>query len=111
MFITSIFITTIRRTRRVFIMGLVLMAGSGLGMALAADQDGTKHVKAVPSPKELVPDIGPPAVVNDWQRPYPQYQPVGKGDIEEAPDAKPGTPNPRSIHTLGGRTPISFVLI
>ena len=109
MFITSIFITTIRRTRRVFIMGLVLMAGSGLGMALAADQDGTKHVKAVPSPKELVPDIGPPAVVNDWQRPYPQYQPVGKGDIEEAPDAKPGTPNPRSIHTLGGRTPISFV--
>lgn len=64
--------------------------------------------KAMPGPKELVPPFGPPAIVEDWKRHYPQYQPLGEGDTVEAPDAKPGTPNPPDIHQFGGRTHSSF---
>ncbi|MDT3778837.1 cytochrome B6 [Nitrospira sp. MA-1] len=97
------------RMSRSLIMGCILIASSGLGMGLAADQGKPESWEAVPGSGQLVPQIGPPAVVKDWQRAYPQYQPVGKGDTQESPDAKPGTPNPPAIHTFGGRTPSSFV--
>ena len=71
-----------------FITGIILLITSGLsGMVFVADQDKLQSWKAVPGQKELVPDIGPPAVVKDWQRAYPQWQPVGKGDTQEALDA------------------------
>lgn len=97
------------RMRRSLIMRFIVIAGSSSGMVLAADQDRPKSWEAVPGPEQLVPKIGPPAVVKDWQRNYPQAQPVGKGDTQESPDAKPGTPNPPAIHTFGGRTPSSLI--
>ena len=87
----------------------VLLVAFGFGLTSAAEQEKPKSWEAVPGPEQLVPQIGPPAVVKEWKRAYPQYQPVGKGDTEAAPDAKPGTPNPPAIHTFGGRTPSSFV--
>ena len=73
-------------------------------------ESDTARWKPVPGPKELIEGIvGPPAVVKDWERDYLQYQPLGQGDTEQAPDAKPGTPNPPDIHKLGGRTHSSFV--
>jgi cytochrome c peroxidase len=45
--------------------------------------------------------------VDDWERPYLQYQPLG-GDVIQTPDMKPGTPNPKNIHRIGGRERSSF---
>jgi hypothetical protein len=75
----------------------------GLNAQEKIQGNDTARWKPVPGPKELIEGIvGPPAVVKDWERDYPQYQPLGKGDTEQAPDAKPGTPNPPDIHKLGG---------
>src|SRR5581483_2524890 len=65
--------------------------------------------QAVPGPKDLVQEAGPPAVVKDWERDYPQLQPVGKGDTVQAPELKPGTPNPPDIHKMGGVGKSSYV--
>ena len=65
--------------------------------------------KAQPGPRELVPEMGPPAVVRDWERDYPQRQPIGRGDMVQAPELKPGTPNPPNIHQMGGVGDSSFV--
>jgi cytochrome c peroxidase len=48
-------------------------------------------------------------MVPDWERNYPQYQPVGKGDTEQAPELKPGTPNPPHIFRFGGVGKSSFI--
>ena len=58
--------------------------------------------------KQSAPPTSPPAVVDDWQRPYPQYQPVGQGDTVQAPELKPGTENPQDIHMFGGKGKSSF---
>nr|MBA3967979.1 hypothetical protein [Nitrospirales bacterium] len=104
----STFIQTTYRAGWALFTGLLLVT-SGFGMVFAADRAETKSWESVPGPEQLVPKIGPPAVVKDWKRDYPQAQPVGKGDTVEAPDAKLGTPNPPAIHKFGGRTPSSFV--
>ncbi|MGD9852818.1 MAG: cytochrome B6 [Nitrospirales bacterium] len=92
-----------------FFSGAVFITG-GYMVGSAAEQRGSKNKnwEAVSGPEKLVPPIGPPAMVKNWKRDYPQYQPPGKGDTVEAPDAKPGTVNPSDIHTFGGRTPSSF---
>ncbi|MGE3937096.1 MAG: cytochrome B6 [Nitrospirales bacterium] len=80
----------------------------GYLLVYAANQTDTNSWKAMPGPEQLVPPIAPPAVIKDWKRDYPQYQPLGNGDTVEAPKAKPGTLNPPDIHTFGGRTRSSF---
>jgi cytochrome c peroxidase len=59
------------------------------------------------SPTYVRPE-GPPAAVDDWERPYPQYQPIGAGDVFSTPDVKPGDPNPKDIFMIGGREKSSF---
>jgi cytochrome c peroxidase len=95
--------------RQSIILGLMGIIGVGAGIAFAADTEQLNQHKAVRGSEELLPPIGPPAIIEDWERDYPQYQPVGEGDTVEAPDAKPGTPNPPDIHKFGGSTPSSFV--
>lgn len=51
---------------------------------------------------------GPPAVIDDWERPYPQLQPIGGEDVIQTPDVKPGDPNPKNIERIGGREKSSF---
>jgi cytochrome c peroxidase len=48
---------------------------------------------------------GPPAAVEDWERPYPQ---LGGDDVIPNPDAKPGDPNPTDLHRIAGRDRSSF---
>ena len=89
-----------------FLTWLLMVAGAFVS---AAEQGNSKNWKAVPGPEKLVPPIGPPAVIQEWKKDYPQYQPLGKGDTEQAPDAKVGSPNPPNIHKFGGRTHSSFI--
>ena len=58
-------------------------------------------------PATYVQPEGPPAVQDDWERPYPQLQPLG-GDVIQAPDLKPGDANPKDIFKLAGRAKTSF---
>ncbi len=51
---------------------------------------------------------GPPAVIDDWERPYPQLQTLGGDDVIPPPDVKPGDPNPLDIHKIGGRDRSSY---
>jgi cytochrome c peroxidase len=60
-------------------------------------------------PRELVRPEGPPATVKDWERDYPQLQRPGQGDTIQAPELKPGTPNPPDIHRFGGVGKSSFI--
>ena len=95
-------------------VGFVVVCVS-LGSVIAKDKAKEpaakefKFSKPKPASKDLVQEMGPPAVVEDWQREYPQLQPVGQGDTEQAPDLKPGTPNPPSIFRFGGVGKSSFI--
>jgi cytochrome c peroxidase len=97
------------KNRRSFILGLLGIIGVSAGLVFAADSERLDQNNGIQDPEKLVPPIGPPAIINDWERDYPQYQPIGDGDTVEAPDAKPGTPNPPDIHKFGGSAPSSFV--
>jgi cytochrome c peroxidase len=78
------------------------------GPPLEPSRAGEKGTSPHPgSPTYQRPD-GPPAVVDDWERAYPQLQPLGGGDVIGTPDVKPGDPNPTDIHKLGGRDKSSF---
>jgi cytochrome c peroxidase len=59
-------------------------------------------------PRVYVRPEGPPAVVDDWERPYPQLQTIDGPDVISSPDLKPGSPNPPDIHRMAGRASSSF---
>jgi hypothetical protein len=93
-----------------FVISLPL--GSLKAEETAREQTGSgkkESWKPVPGSKELVQETGPPANVKDWDRDYPQKQSVGKGDTEQAPDLKPGAPNPPNIFKFGGVGKSSFL--
>lgn len=90
------------------LLSSVLMLGPGYGVVAAADHEMSRHWEAVPGNEQIVPKIGPPAVVKGWQREYPQYQPIGDGDTVKAADGKAGTPNPPEIHRFGGQGRSSY---
>jgi len=78
------------------------------GGPLAPTKKASSGLEAHPGSPTYVRPEGPPAIVDDWERPYPQYQPLGGGDVIPTPDVKPGDPNPPDIHRLGGRDKSSF---
>jgi cytochrome c peroxidase len=86
-----------------FVWGLAAQERRGSSPPSGAD------VQAVPGPKELIRPEGPPAIVKDWQRDYPQLQPPGQGDTVQSPELKPGTLNPPEIHRFGGVSGSSFL--
>jgi len=99
-----------RRGTRPLLFVSVIAIGFSSVCLIAAEKDPEKGAfKPAPGPKGWVQEMGPPAVVKDWERDYPQYQPIGKGDTEQAPDLKPGTPNPPNIFQFGGVGPSSFI--
>jgi cytochrome c peroxidase len=71
--------------------------------------NGNTRWQPTAGPRELVRPEGPPATVKDWERDYPQLQLPGKGDTVQAPELKPGTPNPPDIHRFGGVGKSSFI--
>lgn len=54
----------------------------------------------------LMPD-SPAAYAADWEKPYPQYQPVGKV-LRPYPDVRPGEMTPQDLYRYGGRSGSSF---
>jgi cytochrome c peroxidase len=54
----------------------------------------------------LAPDTAA-AYDRDWERPYPQYQPVGKV-LKEMPDLKPGELSPEEVSSYGGAGRTSY---
>lgn len=54
----------------------------------------------------LAPDTAA-AYDPDWERPYPQYQPVGK-DLKPCPPLKPGELCPQDVSIFGGAGKTSF---
>jgi cytochrome c peroxidase len=80
---------------------LVLAAAAGYGGRhwvdfLRAQPGGP----AAPKRHRLEPDT-PAAYDPDWDRPYPQAQPVGKV-LKSCPDLKPGDPCPQECYVFGG---------
>src|SRR5262249_15157740 len=59
------------------------------------------------SPSYVRPE-GPPAIVNDWKQPYPQYQPIDDSNMIDTPNVKPNDPNPKNIFKIGGHDKSSF---
>lgn len=96
-----------------YVAGLVaatslVTAGWGLRAEERVNAQGKQSLRPHSGPEKIVPPISPPAVIDDWERQYPQYQPVGQGDTVQAPDLRPGTENPPDIHTFGGKGKSSF---
>lgn len=58
---------------------------------------------------KLLPD-SPAAEVQDWQRPYPQYQPVGEV-LRPFPVLGVGDPTPQDLYKYGGRARSTYFTI
>lgn len=111
------------RSRASLLLGALLGLAAGVSVplfAVRAQEELAKNADDKPAPAPsggLTPHAGPsryvrtegaPAVIDDWERPYPQLQPVGGGDVIAPPDLKPGDPNPADIFKIGGRAKSSF---
>jgi cytochrome c peroxidase len=82
---------------------LFLVGGLALGVVI---RDLSSTLNGQPKPKGpdpgayLAPDT-PAASAGDWDKPYPQYQPVGKY-LTQVPDLKPGAIPPQDLCVFGG---------
>jgi cytochrome c peroxidase len=87
-----------------------LLLGAVLGLTAReltrpsrGDSGGAKADRTQPKPREgshLAPDTAS-AYDPDWDRPYPQYQPLGKV-LEPCPSLKPGELAPQDVSIFGG---------
>jgi cytochrome c peroxidase len=95
----------------------LLGAGVALGLALAGYLRQPTHAEERPKSAAsaakdkdcLMPDT-PAAQVADWERPYPQYQPVGKV-LKPYPPCRPGDPTPPELYRSGGRGHTSYASV
>jgi cytochrome c peroxidase len=74
-----------------------------LAIPTRGDSGGAKADRTRPQPREgshLASDTAS-AYDPDWDRPYPQYQPVGKV-LKPCPSLKPGELCPQDLSSLGG---------
>ncbi len=70
------------------------------GNAAESRADHPKRYQVVPD--ALTAPDSPAAYDPDWQRPYPQYQPLGKV-LEPFPECEPGKIVPQDLYRYGGR--------
>jgi hypothetical protein len=103
------------RTSRGFLVPalLCLFVGVGVGFWL---RGGPPESRGEPSSataprggSHLMPDSAP-AYNPDWERPYPQYQPVGKV-LKPVPPLKPGEMPPQDLSIFGGAGRTSFAAV
>jgi hypothetical protein len=84
-----------------------LLLGAGVGflahelVSLSRGQTGVAVAPATRTAPRLMSDTAA-AHDPDWERPYPQYQPVGKV-LQPCPDLKPGDICPQDLCVFGGR--------
>ena len=100
------------------VVGLLLLTGAAAGLAvrdglLPARGESPRAEASIPAAQKLTVRVSPdaPAVyAPDWDKPYPQYQPVGKV-LQPLPSLKPGTCRPRTCRSsaapAGRRSPPS----
>src|SRR5262245_32390420 len=84
-------------------MGLVAREWAGPSQAHDAPAPAQK------SPPKLAPDTAA-AYAPDWDRPYPQYQPVGKV-LQPCPSLKPGEIPPQDLSIFGGAGKTSYASV
>jgi cytochrome c peroxidase len=101
----------------------LLLLGLGLGIGVSVGSWLGQRTAAQPSPRKEPADKSPwagkvkpehrlaietPAGYDpDWQRPYPQYQPVGKV-LKQFPDCKPGDIIDQELYRYGGKASSSY---
>ncbi len=100
-------------------VGAALLAGVGLGVCLGIalrQPMNAQETKAQPPRAGAQPPISKhdrlmadsqAGYAADWERPYPQYQPVGKA-LKPFPRLKPGDLPPQDLYRYGGRGLSSF---
>jgi cytochrome c peroxidase len=101
----------VRNLTRALVPGLVcLTCGVVLGLVW---RSSVPRLPAQPAPKKdggrLASD-SPAAYDPDWEKPYPQYQPVGKV-LDPFPDIKLGDPAPQDLYRYGGPGKTSFASV
>ena len=100
---------------------LVLGAAAGFLAGITLHRTSAQEGPALPAPEAKRPPEAaraddrlmaesPAAAVVDWQRPYPQYQPVG-GVLRQFPDLVPGEPPPQDLYRYGGVGRTSFASV
>src|SRR5262245_33828390 len=102
----------------------VVLLGIGIGVGLGLASMLRQPSAAQEPAKDRVAEIkagsatsaGPmmadsaPAYDPNWEKPYPQYQPVGKV-LKQYPRLKPGEPVPQELYRYGGRGHTSFASV
>lgn len=88
----------------------------GLGIGFGWILEGVTHRTAAGQEEgatagsdHLMPDT-PAAHAPDWERPYPQYQPVGE-ELEPFPELEVCEPPPQDLYRYGGRGRKTFVSV
>ncbi|MCI0682662.1 MAG: cytochrome B6 [Gemmataceae bacterium] len=95
-----------------FGIGAGIEFGRGLRQPSQAQENPLKQTRKPAAGKNhnvMIPD-SPAAVVADWERPYPQYQPLGKV-LQPFPTVRPGEIVPQDLYRYGGRSPSSFASV
>lgn len=87
-------------------VGVLLLLASAAGfwgremMRSSHGEAPTRQAAPAKTPYRLAPE-SPAAHDPDWERPYPQYQPLGKV-LQPCPTLKPGDICPQDLHVYGG---------
>jgi cytochrome c peroxidase len=99
-----------------FLLGVGVGVGLVLGLQVqrpTAAQERRNELPAPPgarnSPQQLAPDTAA-GFASDWEKPYPQYQPVEKA-LKPFPRLRPGDLVPQDLYRHGGRGHTSFASV
>jgi cytochrome c peroxidase len=90
-------------------VALGLLAGHSMPPAQAEQGPAAKHPPGRAEPARLAPESAA-ASDPDWERPYPQYQAVGKV-LKPCPPLKPGEVCPQELYLYGGKGKSSLASI
>ncbi len=96
---------------------LLVLVGIGIGVGISsrqsppvtAQEPNEKPPVAGPKHDHLMPDTQA-AFAPDWDKPYPQYQPLGR-ELTQFPRLKPGELPPQELYRYGGRGHTGFASV
>src|SRR5882672_3003680 len=96
---------------------LLVLAGIGIGVGISnrqsppitAQEPSEKPSTTGPKHDHLMADTQA-AFAPDWDKPYPQYQPVGR-ELTQFPRLKPGEMPPQELYRYGGRGHTGFASV
>lgn len=103
----------IRLGKRFTTPAVILFLGVGIGLSLRELTLFSHGEDKAPPAKKQGPRLAPETAAAydaDWERAYPQYQPVGKM-LQACPILKPGELPPQDLSIFGGRGKTSFASV